>query len=838
MNRSKVLGSLFVGVVVSTLAFVGCSKPNSTDSASGAASAVSISGALAVSGSSSANIIQPMSYDKFAVSDYKIACVTFELIPNPCSGDVAADGAFNLSCSGYAGVPFGCFVYHKTSYANYPITFNIDSGGDQKSVAISGAMTATVNLDLETGTAAAAAAVTSGTETEVAVDTSALANIDGTYAMGGAPWAEVEGKFSLEQLEFFKTVPCFFGNQNGPPDFNTCRGTAQAGYEAMAQKMSGGAVQLVSGSDADGAFMSAWQAGARAACGNVESGFTFKIGDGNSGNAQADVTFDLSGTTQSGLKTAMGTSIGTVLTNWFPFLVDGGGSSSASFTATCKYAIDLGPDFFNNTPEQVSACQSSSSCFDGRGDAMGALHRYKFAKLYAQFSGTDPILGAVNFSANTVAENATKKYGYRTWSNGAESIAEIAGLTDSNIDDYRVDVGGCIQWPDWSSATPGQQMLATIVPVGDYVSYFGPNGQKTTNKCTFSEKRLLYQDNANGYIQIGANKYKDINVFVQSGSAFKETWNKVCSIEVDQDGNSGTTGDIRTEVMTYPVDFDSTKIASEMGNRENGGSPEQKKGMAMDAVYQLLTSDEGWNENRTFEFWNGTGKGSVTCTEIKTKVTGEANQEAVWDKVGKAFESVHDPRTKAQLLNCALIAVASDNFDAVDQDDDTNVDNPKADFPAGVEYRDMNSNGLSDIVETLKANSCIPKFQFASICSDDGFCSNRVVCNSMTEDNGGCDKADPAGRHAKMKAEGLGSNRFVFSNIDTRYESFFDPSSGKSKQCTRTEGMAMTTVDAVSALSAGQSMRMTMERVESKVCDGETSEVMAFPPIYLDFTKQ
>jgi hypothetical protein len=639
-------------------------------------------------------------------------------------------------------------------------------------------------------------------------------------------------------LKFFEYVPCKFGPNSGASSCTPV--SAAVGYAALAQNMSGGKVALFSSTEGSKSYLSAWEgAGARAACGNKESGFTFAIDDGSGG--QNPVTFDLSAATQTALQDALvhptNGAITKVLAQWFPFLVkQQKDTSAATLAVTCKYAGNLDGDFWNNTPAAITKCENNTGlpngekCFDGKGDVYGALHRYKFVKLYNGFSGTDPILGQINYSGKTVAVNsASVKYGYRSWNGSQMGITEIAGLNSSNLDSYRIDVGGCLQWPNWQDQSSSEPKYATVVSVGDYVSWYGPNGEVNKDKCRMSEKRLLYQA-SDGYIMIKNVKYKDINIFVDmdptSAENFQETWNKVCQINFDPDG-AGTDYSQITEIMSYPVDYDNTKITSEMKNRFNGGDDKQQKGMALDTVYELLTGDGDFGQNQTFYYWNQktNSGGNVTCNDIKNPPTNQA--QAVWDQVGLAFDGWGGSWEKARLLNCAMIGVASGKY--------SSVNNPPNLSSA---YADANNDGLSDIVTTLKNNSCIPKFQLTSLCGDDGFCNSRVICTSMTADNGGCDKAEPAGRFAKMPAEALGGDRYTFMNVEERYDNFFDPSSNKSKMCTRTNAMSITTMNALSIAPAlGQKIRLAMEQVESAACEGEATKVMAIPPMYMDFTK-
>ena len=219
MNRKNVLRSM-VGTVVAALALAGCTASDSGGGAGGGAAALTISGSLKVAGSGSGGSgFAPFSAfgqnDPFAVTDYKVACTTFEDTPKACGGSVASDGSFSISCSGFSGVPFGCFVFNTVSFTNYPITFNVNSSADdQKSVNVTGNVTATIELDLETGVATGAATVAADQKKEIAVEAGKLAYIDGPYKMSGMDYSLVSSKYTEEQKKFFRIVPCMFGQKN------------------------------------------------------------------------------------------------------------------------------------------------------------------------------------------------------------------------------------------------------------------------------------------------------------------------------------------------------------------------------------------------------------------------------------------------------------------------------------------------------------------------------------------------------------------------------------------------------------------------------------------------
>ncbi len=852
MKANKVL--LTFTVLLASV--VSCSKKGSSGS-SAETSALTIAGSLSLSGDSSSsgqtsakltsakissNNKLYSSISSFSVSGYKVACATFEDVPKACGGDVnETTGAFSMSCSGFSSVPFGCFVFNTTTFANYPITFNINSGDEQTSVTIAGNLSASIVLDLDAGVASAAATVTQSQVNQIAIDSTKLSNIDGIYSMTSAPYSEVSSKYSIDQLGFFKMVPCLFGGQSGPngPDFTACAGgTSEAGYNMIGEKMSGGSnIQLVFNTDSNNTpYLSAWDSSVgRLACGEIESGFSWKLDDG--ANGKPAINFDLSGADQATLKTAIQSSVDSMITNYFPFLQEGSGSSS-NFVASCKFAVNLDHNFWNNTPEQVAACQNNTGlvspekCFDGFGDAFGALHRYKFKKLWAQYNGTDPILGAVNFSSSIVSSGAAVKYGFFGWDSNANqmAISEIAGVTSANIDDYRVDVGGCVQQPNWSQSSTGPQ-YETVVAVGEYITRYGPNGEIFKDKCKMSEKRLLYEA-TDGSLIIGSLKYKNIFIFVDTGSSnFQPANAKVCQVGIDGNDLDTNVDDLNapsTEIMTYPIDFDNTRIAQEAQSRMNGGNQEQRKGMKLDAIYRLVASSDSGNQTSFFYRDPATGNGGeLACSEIKNP----SNAATTWAKVDLAMKSVFDPDSLGSLLSCAMIGISSHVYKdvgGVGQGPDLTS-----------EYSDANNNNVPDIIDNLRLNSCLPKFQFTQVCSEDGFCEGKVICSSATAANGGCDKAEPVARFGRMKVEALGGDKFQFFNKEERYENFFDPGSNKSKQCTRSEMMTIKTESALTnAVASGQKVRMALGRVESKVCEGSSSEVMTIPPVFMDFTKQ
>ena len=86
----------------------GCEDSSSSSSSD---SSMTISGSLGgASGASSK--VSMMNFSGFAVTDYKVRCVTLSSDPQAGEGDVSSDGSFSLdiSVSDDESVPIGCFI--------------------------------------------------------------------------------------------------------------------------------------------------------------------------------------------------------------------------------------------------------------------------------------------------------------------------------------------------------------------------------------------------------------------------------------------------------------------------------------------------------------------------------------------------------------------------------------------------------------------------------------------------------------------------------------------------------------------------------------------------------
>ncbi len=839
MKRVKTLISLFAAA---TFVF-GCSSKKSSNSSTPTATSVTISGSLTAAGSSGSlsplsaksaqrKIIYKSVNSAFSVSDYKIACATFEDTPKACGADVDTAGAFSLTCDGYKGVPFGCFVFNKTTYKNYPIVFNVDAEGksDESSLTSSTGITANIQLDLETGVASAEVTRAAGdTGTAVAIDAANLALINGTYSMAGVAWTDASKVLTDEQEQGFVGIKTW-DEQTHQEVTST---TAQQGYEAATSQMGGGSVFF--NTVADGSTLSAWpSAEAYASCGSKETGFTWQVSDGSTNQS-----FAFTGATSSALLSSISTGLDQAITTWMPFLNEiGGNNNSITPVVACKYAANLDWQFWNNSPEQISACSDDNNCSSlSRGDTFGALMNYKYQKLYSGAAGTDAILGTYDFSANII-NTGSLKYGYMSGWDSANNMTTYTEIspTITDISQYKVDLGGCIQWS--KDGTP-----PTIVAPGDYITrYMWENGTASEfkEKCNWSEFRYLYPDSSGNFAFNGSN-YREIQFYIVDNSVEKQVWNKVCQITMD-DSNGGTTDPVMYQMV--PADMSNGNIATDVTNRMNGGSAEDMKGRKYGVMYRLIgEQDHGGGGSQDFYYCD---RFSGQCGQLSASIilAGSGTQQTwngpvtlsnadVWDAIGKVFDNAHDEWQLGSLLSTVMIAMGNDVYDARSGNPGGNV--------AGdhTSWKDLNNNGKPDIIDTLQTNSCLPKFQVTRICAEGGTCDMKVICTNVAAANGGCDDPEPSNRMAKMKVTAFGSGKYQFSQFDERYEVFYDPSTSTSKSCTRGEMMKISNITPLAGtVAAGSVLRLQFDRMESKVCDGETADPDVMPPMFFDFTKQ
>lgn len=886
-NKTK---NILVTIAVAAFA-AGCSK-KSSGGGTVADSSLNISGSLELVGNnaSSSSLLNAntkmgtyaRSKDKlnsFAISDYKVACATFEDIPKACGTAVGTDGSFSLKCDGFKSAPFGCFVFNTVSFKNYPITFNITTGDSTKessSVNIGGNLSSvSIVLDTDTHLATAAATVSDPASlTEIAVDAGAVAAMDGTWHLAPKAWADVSSKYSAEDLVGIKMIACYKnywqscqqgGNNNNCSPSNaktTCTNPnidAGTAYAAMMQERLGNGMNIFFTTSTEDTrhYLNVWPSSAsRAICGNVESGFSWKFSDGAGGKPDVNLDFSTSSGCQNGetpnncLVRKTGASILTVIGQWFPFLkgdVDGTKSVPNS-TVSCKYMYNLWGDFWNPSQSMIDACKSNNLCNSGSGDDMTKTRNYIMAGIY---SGTDKTGDSVfaagvfqpdaNFSDSVVAvADATPGYGYRTFDSNGEHWNVLTNPT-------RTDIGGCLQWPDWAKcqgsagACSGPQ-YPTIVAVGKDVINYGPNANASTDdnkwKCSFSEKRLLVPD-SNGYINLNGQKYVEAQSFItvnaDANHVKHESWSKICEV-----ANGGD-----KLYQTYPFDMTTQQITDQAKQQQGGGSPEQKKGMYMQAIYESLANGNDGGGGESYFF---TGSRSISCSQIKNGAvaTGAA---LTWNEVQKAFDFSFGPWQTGQLIKCVMVGIHAKH--GTGEIYETAYNTLLGQVGQGVlDSFAPNAQGEPLVFANLKANSCIPKFQMTHMCTTDGYCTPKVICDDYNAADGGCNSgAEPSSRMAHMNVEALPNSKFRFFNLENRFDVMFNPSTNSNLVCQRANYMSITTDDAMTASTTTLGMTFESSEVEINVsnpdqdCQGNTlgsqnKLEMPDPKMYTTFTKQ
>lgn len=168
---------------------IGCTEETTDDSST---TSLTISGSLGGSGSSSLKLSAKVS--AFAVSDYKIRCVTLSGDPKAGEGEVGSDGAFSVSIEmDDEAVPVGCFVLDTTNSDAIAATFSFDQGstGMDGSNAQAGSMNASggeklelgeINFDPDTGSAT--------------VDTTKISRSGNTKSNSGT-WNDPSGSWTM-----------------------------------------------------------------------------------------------------------------------------------------------------------------------------------------------------------------------------------------------------------------------------------------------------------------------------------------------------------------------------------------------------------------------------------------------------------------------------------------------------------------------------------------------------------------------------------------------------------------------------------------------------------------
>jgi hypothetical protein len=307
------------------------------------------------------------------------------------------------------------------------------------------------------------------------------------------------------------------------------------------------------------------------------------------------------------------------------------------------------------------------------------------------------------------------------------------------------------------------------------------------------------------------------------------------------------------------------QIVTDMNQRMSGGSATDKKGMMFEMIYRLLAPDDGpggelsIRDDQSFYYWvrsgsGGTG-GQTTCLELTGRKLTDPNDSnsaklalsaaeasTAFGKIKALFDRPNDPWQMSKVLSCTMTGIASGRFDDLDGTgtvtaDETKVATIKAQMTG---WTDTNTNNVPDVIDTVSSNSCLPKVQITRICDATEGCGEpKAICTSVTADNGGCDKADPANRHALMKATGVGNGLYVFFSKDERFEFSFDPFTNSGKQCARTEQMIIKNESPVTAaLNSGDDLLLTFINKSTKVCEGEEPTSEAEPKEFMKFIKQ
>ncbi|OFZ39896.1 MAG: hypothetical protein A2504_17715 [Bdellovibrionales bacterium RIFOXYD12_FULL_39_22] len=142
-------------------------------------------------------------------SDFSISCVTLEIAPSACTEDVAADGAFELTCDGFKGKYYGCFIY-KADFSFYqPIVFIETSGEGNGESKLNGEENASVSLVIDASTGDVVAtyeyvAPVVETAEDLAPSATAAAQFTGTYEFSCPAFSTISSKLMLNQKRWLE----------------------------------------------------------------------------------------------------------------------------------------------------------------------------------------------------------------------------------------------------------------------------------------------------------------------------------------------------------------------------------------------------------------------------------------------------------------------------------------------------------------------------------------------------------------------------------------------------------------------------------------------------------
>lgn len=870
---------------VSLLAgFIGCTKGKVAEDSTGGgdSSTLTIAGTMSVlqSGSALTNQIKVMGANGNvrwrALSDYRLACATFETIPSACGGAVANDGSFSVNCDGFAEKPFGCFIYHTSTYESYDLVFNVDGEENQIMTAGAGTMSAAISIDTETGVAQTDVELPNNTAvTTPTVTASDISDFDGVFHLGPAPYSAVSSKLTTVEQAALRAKVTFWKNGQNCPTGSTqsadyqdkCEWTpttAEQGYNFISCRMmmgneatcvtavltnavqypstsdigtNGMPIYFKSGTDANSKpILTVWPTQAnQQSCGSNLAAPSWKLSDGAGGQPDVTINMGTSSTSAATILSNLNTSLSTAINQWFPILnaLDNGNGSGTTYSVqasdvTCKFGYDLPPEFQMMSPTQVAACQADNSnggCASMAHDNnyFDALWRYKQAKLFAgaTIAANDPIFGNTTQMnlADYVKAEADVTVGAGVWG-GWDQQTQQPTITEVNGASM-MDVGGCISWGDGS-----QNSQPKVVAVGKYYSMW--NGHEYVNeKCRFSEKRLLVAGTAQegAWLDIeGDNStqlYRDafpiIKWTASSVNYKKMVWGKTCGINAD--GQAGI-----DFIEQYPHDETASNIATNFNNRMNGGSQQDKDGLKLRVMMNLLNSKDGGasvDSNSTFHYFNHQSHQNeeISCLELANPAdtTDPGTAADAFDRMGEIVHSTGD-HDMARAMACFLSGIGNQHYESVDftqfEPFDTNGKR--------IVYVDSDNNNIPDIIERVASNSCIPQVQVTRICNDSGCGEARPLCTDFSAANGGCHEANPISRMAMLKVTQVDTGKYTFSQKEEWYDFQYDHRTNTSKQCTNMKMLTINNDTSVtSAPSTGDALLMMFNEKSSEVCDGQ-----------------
>jgi hypothetical protein len=389
--RNILKWSLVVGSGVGLV--LGCGKKDKSGSDTTTAADtedkdITISGALALTGGSSASLALT------SAADYDLYCVTFQIPPVSAKGDIGGDGSFSLVLSNAAGASVGCFVLDAAESVVGTMVFKDTTkkslGGGAKSnekMAFTGGETklGTISLNLDTGLAEVDVSAITTKKTTTTAAAYAL-DFTGTYAFSSSGLTLPTGYNSIcteAEAQAEREKPSSGARK--------CDGPTE-GMKIWLKQIKG--KSTVDGSDVYGAMFWASEA-AFQACGS-KLGVTYD-------EAKSFGQIDLSG---SGVAEGAFT--------WSAGYVDGWKNPAARVRYSMSKMENVAD--FNGYPgnkqyfKQYRKCEPNQPCGPGQ--------------------GTITVAEGFSFNANTAetgCRKAGKPYQMRDWSNMQCTGAPLAG---------------------------------------------------------------------------------------------------------------------------------------------------------------------------------------------------------------------------------------------------------------------------------------------------------------------------------------------------------------------------------------------------------------------------